>query len=80
MATKTEFAPEYAVLLPTYNERDNLPLMVSMLHRAFTEDLGTDQYEVVIIDDGSPDHTGDLAEHLADVCVAAVAPISVLAS
>ena len=62
------FAPEYAVLLPTYNERDNLPLMVSMLHRAFTEDLKTDRYEVIVVDDGSPDGTGAMARELARVC------------
>ena len=28
-------APEYSVLLPTYNERENLPLMVALLDRAF---------------------------------------------
>ena len=27
----------YSVLLPVYNERDNLPLMIAMLDKAFTE-------------------------------------------
>lgn len=29
--------PKYSVLLPTYNERQNLPLMVEMLVTAFTD-------------------------------------------
>jgi len=28
--------PLYSVLLPTYNERENLPLMVFMLDKVFT--------------------------------------------
>jgi len=27
----------YSVLLPVYNERDNLPLMIAMLDKVFTE-------------------------------------------
>jgi hypothetical protein len=30
-------APTYSVILPTYNERDNLPLMVWLLNKAFEE-------------------------------------------
>lgn len=28
---------KYSVILPTYNERRNLPLIVSMLNKSFTE-------------------------------------------
>lgn len=28
---------KYSVLLPTYNERRNLPVMVWLLHKTFTE-------------------------------------------
>jgi glycosyltransferase involved in cell wall biosynthesis len=27
----------YSIIMPTYNEKDNLPLMVSMLNKVFTE-------------------------------------------
>lgn len=30
-------ANKYSVLLPTYNERENLPLMVSMLDKVFSD-------------------------------------------
>ena len=46
------------VCLPTYNERENLERMV----RALGE-LGVD---VLVIDDNSPDGTGELADRLAD--------------
>ncbi len=45
------------VCLPTYNERDNLEAMV----RA----LGEHEVEVLVVDDASPDGTGELAERLA---------------
>jgi dolichol-phosphate mannosyltransferase len=53
--------PRAVVCLPTYNERDNLEPMV----RALSEVLDTSQDRVLVIDDGSPDGTGDLADRLA---------------
>ena len=48
------------VCLPTYNERENLERML----RALAEVLGPDD-RVLVIDDNSPDGTGELAEELA---------------
>jgi dolichol-phosphate mannosyltransferase len=48
------------VCLPTYNERQNLERMV----RALGDVLGDDD-GVLVIDDSSPDGTGDLADRLA---------------
>jgi dolichol-phosphate mannosyltransferase len=45
------------VCLPTYNERENVERMVRALHA-----LGV---HVLVIDDGSPDGTGDIADALA---------------
>ena len=55
----------YSVILPTYNERQNLPLIVSMLDATFTAHALS--YEVVVVDDNSPDKTGDVAERLQAV-------------
>ena len=46
------------VIVPTYNERENIPLVVARL-------LAIDGVRVLIVDDGSPDGTGDVAEELA---------------
>src|SRR5947208_10590967 len=46
------------VCLPTYNERENLEPML----RA----LGAHDVRVLVIDDSSPDGTGDLADRLAE--------------
>lgn len=35
--TTTMAPPKYSVLLPTYNERENLPLIVWLLEKAFRE-------------------------------------------
>ncbi|XP_078092583.1 dolichol-phosphate mannosyltransferase subunit 1 [Mustelus asterias] len=55
----------YSVLLPTYNERDNLPLIVWLLVRHFDES-GFD-YEIIVIDDGSPDGTLEVAKQLEQI-------------
>ncbi len=47
------------VVMPTYNEAENLPQMVAAL-LSLENDL-----EIVIVDDNSPDGTGDLAEKLS---------------
>ena len=48
-----------AVLIPTYNERDNLPLIVERVRAAVPE------ADVVVLDDNSPDGTGEVADGLA---------------
>lgn len=47
------------VIVPTYNELENLPLIVGRIHAALPE------VHVLIVDDGSPDGTGKLADELA---------------
>ena len=46
------------VVTPTYNERDNLPLLVEGV-------LRHDGFRILVVDDGSPDGTGALADTLA---------------
>ena len=53
--------PRAVVCLPTYNEIENLERMV----RALGEVLETPEDRVLVIDDGSPDGTGQLADRLA---------------
>jgi dolichol-phosphate mannosyltransferase len=49
------------VCLPTYNERENLPRMIEELAGVLR-----DGDRVLVIDDSSPDGTGDLADRLAE--------------
>ncbi len=47
------------VIIPTYNERENLPLIVGRMHAALPD------VHVLVVDDGSPDGTGELADELS---------------
>jgi dolichol-phosphate mannosyltransferase len=53
--------PRAVLCLPTYNERENLEAMID----ALGDVLDTDRDRVLVIDDGSPDGTGDIADRLA---------------
>jgi dolichol-phosphate mannosyltransferase len=47
------------VIVPTYNESENLPeLIPAILNQG-------DQFDVLVVDDNSPDGTGDLADQFA---------------
>ncbi|MCU0257250.1 MAG: polyprenol monophosphomannose synthase [Vicinamibacterales bacterium] len=46
------------VIVPTFNERDNLPVLVRQV-------LAHDGYRVMVVDDRSPDGTGEIADALA---------------
>lgn len=47
------------VLLPTYDERDNLPLIMARIRKAVPD------ADVLVLDDNSPDGTGELADEMA---------------
>jgi dolichol-phosphate mannosyltransferase len=55
MIPSTPSAPDLTVVVPVYNERSNVPLLVSRLSTALA---GID-YEVLFVDDFSPDGTAD---------------------
>ncbi|XP_035226116.1 probable dolichol-phosphate mannosyltransferase [Stegodyphus dumicola] len=56
---------KYSILLPTYNERENLPIIIWMIVKYMTaEDY---DYEIIIIDDSSPDGTLDAAKNLQEI-------------
>src|SRR4029434_3606235 len=54
----TPFGVRPLVIVPTYNERRNLPTLVAGL-------LEIPNARVLVVDDGSPDGTGALADELA---------------
>ncbi|GJJ13852.1 hypothetical protein Clacol_008109 [Clathrus columnatus] len=56
---------KYSVILPTYNERKNLPIIVWLLARVFQEH--SLDWEIVIVDDASPDGTQEVAKQLERV-------------
>lgn len=48
------------VVIPTFNERDNLPLIIARLQKALSG------IHVLVVDDSSPDGTGEVADELAE--------------
>jgi dolichol-phosphate mannosyltransferase len=56
----TAVPPKVVVVIPTYNERDNLPVIAGLL-----ADLPVPNLRLLVVDDNSPDGTGEVAEKLA---------------
>ncbi len=52
--------PKTIIVLPTYNEIENLPLITEALF-----ELAIDGLHILVVDDNSPDGTGQLADELA---------------
>lgn len=48
--------PKTLIIIPTYNERENIERMLTAVHAAVPD------VEILVVDDGSPDGTGDLVE------------------
>lgn len=51
-----------SIVIPTYNERPNIPTLVSGIHQALE---GTWEYELIVVDDNSPDGTAEEVLRLA---------------
>jgi dolichol-phosphate mannosyltransferase len=64
MSTSVPLPPpriELAVVIPTYNEKENVPVVLSALARA----LYDVDWEVIIVDDDSPDGTAESVREMA---------------
>ncbi|MEU8695522.1 glycosyltransferase [Streptomyces sp. NPDC048665] len=56
----TAVFPKVVVVVPTYNERDNLPVLAGLL-----ADLPVPNLHLLVVDDNSPGGTGEVADNLA---------------
>ena len=54
---------EIAVVIPTFNERSNVPTLVAKLDQA----LAGRRWEAIFVDDDSPDGTADAARELGRI-------------
>ena len=54
-------APELSIIVPTFNERDNVPEVVEKLEAC----LGGSDWEVIFVDDDSPDGTAAVVREIA---------------
>ncbi len=49
------------IVIPTYNERDSIPLAIAAVQRAMA---GRSDWEILVVDDDSPDRTWELVDQL----------------
>jgi dolichol-phosphate mannosyltransferase len=53
------------VVLPTFNEAENLEAILAVILPVMREAVGRDGFRVLVVDDGSPDGTGRIADRIA---------------
>jgi dolichol-phosphate mannosyltransferase len=53
------------IVLPTYDEAENLEAMIAAVVPIMREAVGRDGFRVLVVDDDSPDGTGQIADRLA---------------
>src|SRR5438128_9800065 len=63
--TQTMSSPDVSVVVPVFNEQENIPILQSELRAALT---GLD-YEIIFVDDGSIDRTAERIEAALNVRV-----------
>lgn len=56
---------ELSVVVPTYNEAKNIAELVDTLQRSLSESLAPGAFEIIVVDDNSPDETWRVAQELA---------------
>jgi dolichol-phosphate mannosyltransferase len=49
------------IIIPTYNEKENIPLLVEQVLKVTPQEV-----EILVVDDGSPDGTGQIVDALAE--------------
>ncbi|CAI0382166.1 unnamed protein product [Linum tenue] len=60
---KNEGKNQYSIIIPTYNERLNIALIVYLIFKH----LRDVDFEIIVVDDGSPDGTQDIVKQLQQV-------------
>lgn len=57
--------PRLSLITPTYQESENIPALVQQLTSLLDAEL-PGQYELIVVDDDSPDHTWEVAQSLME--------------
>jgi dolichol-phosphate mannosyltransferase len=60
METKGEKKYKYSIIIPTYNERLNIAIIVYLIFKH----LRDVDFEIIVVDDGSPDGTQEIVKQL----------------
>ncbi len=62
-STRMPARPSLSIFFPAYNDAGTIASLALLAH--MTARTLTDDYEVIVVDDGSPDHTGALLDEMA---------------
>ena len=62
-ASIRDASPSLSIFFPAYNDAGTIASLALVAHMTARE--LTDDYEVIVVDDGSPDHTGALLDEMA---------------
>src|SRR5512143_3648195 len=55
--------PSLSIFFPAYNDAGTIASLAIVAH--MTARTLADDYEIIVVDDGSPDHTGELLDEMA---------------
>lgn len=55
---------DFSLVIPTYNESANIPLLIADIAQVLDAEIAG-QYEIIVVDDHSPDHTSDVVQDTA---------------
>ena len=55
-----------SVIIPAYNEQDNIPLIYQKIKEVFLPIKGNYEYEIIFVDDGSVDNSIEVLQQLAN--------------
>ena len=56
---------KFSLIIPTYNESKNIPPLIARLEELLEGPLGG-SYELIVVDDDSPDRTWEIAQQLCE--------------
>jgi glycosyltransferase involved in cell wall biosynthesis len=59
----TQQRPSLSIFFPAYNDAGTIASLALIAHMTARE--LTDDYEIIVVNDGSPDHTGELLDEMA---------------
>ncbi|MDR9382592.1 MAG: glycosyltransferase family 2 protein [Natronomonas sp.] len=57
--------PDVSVVVPVYNEVENVPVLFDEIEAAFSHELGDRAHEILFVEDSSDDGTAELVDDLA---------------